>query len=149
MKNRKWITQKFRSFDIVSIEYLVSLEYNIYNKEDLPLVAYMDFEITALAENFLSSEQNKMFFCFIYINICFSSKTKFKLRHCTKMFWSFIIKISDGWLHSERPAKRLFLKDHAKTLPSCLLKWFNRKFKIQNMVGKDHEEKLHMKLSVQ
>ena len=34
---------------------------NIGNKGDLPLVAYMDFETTAPAENFLTPEQNKMF----------------------------------------------------------------------------------------
>ena len=42
-------------------ENLVSLEDNIGDKEDLPLVAYMDFETTAPAENFLNPEQNTMF----------------------------------------------------------------------------------------
>ena len=40
---------------------LVTFEDKIGNKGDLPLVVYMDFEATALAENFLTLEQNTMF----------------------------------------------------------------------------------------
>ena len=38
----------------------MSFEDNIGNKGDLLLVAYMDFETTAPAENFLTPERNKM-----------------------------------------------------------------------------------------
>ena len=84
---------------------LVSFEDKIGSKGNLPPVAYMDFETTAPAEIFLTPEQKKNLCCFIYLNICFSSKTKLKSRHYTKNFWSLIIKISDGRLPYRRPAK--------------------------------------------
>ena len=44
-----------------TIQNIVSFDDNISNKRDLPLVAYMDFETTAPAENSLTPEQNKIF----------------------------------------------------------------------------------------
>ena len=40
---------------------LVTFEDEIGNKGDLPLGVCMDFEATALAENFLTPQQNTMF----------------------------------------------------------------------------------------
>ena len=145
---------------------LVSFEDNIDNKGDLPLVTYMDFETTACAQNFLTPEQNKMFAVSYTLMFAFHPKLNLNrvilqrsLGHSLSKLATvdylnddklkFVDKDSINQLKdcainvSERRCKSAVAQMFAVELrfPSnCLLKWFNRKFKIQIMEI-DHKEK--------
>ena len=88
------------------------------------------------------------------------------MYRCAKKFWSFINKTSgsksvnkdlinqlkgcaiNAYERKCENAVAQMFAFHLKFVSNCLLKWFNRKFKIQNMET-DHKGKLHLKLLIQ
>ena len=145
---------------------LVSFEGNIGNKGNLALVAYMDFETTAPAENFLTPEQNKMFVVSYTLIFAFHPKLNLNRVIVQRRFGHSLLKVAtvdyltedqlqfvdkdlinqlkDCAINvSERRCKNAVEQMFAvelKFASNCLLKWFNRNFKIQNMEI-DHKEK--------
>ena len=125
-----------------------SFEDNIGNKGDLPLVAYMDFETTAMADNSLTRSKIK---CLLFHTSLGHSSIKSTTVDClTEDQLKFVDKdllnqLKDCAINvSERRCKNavaLMFVAELKFASNCLLKWFNRKFKIQNMEI-DHKEKI-------
>ena len=123
---------------------LVNFEGNIGNKGDLPLVAYMDFETTAPVENFLTPEQNKMFVVSYELIFTFHSKLKLSRVFVQRSFGHSLLKLATIDYLNEDQLK--FVDKDLKNQPkNCAInvseRWFDRKFKIQNMEI-DHEEKI-------
>ena len=134
----------------------MSFEDNIGNKENLPLVAYMDFETTASADSFLTPEQNKTFVVSYMLMSAFHPKLNLNLVIIQRSFGQSLLKLATvdyltedqpNFVHkdlikqlkdcainvSERRCKNAVAQMFAvklKFAPNCLLKWFNRKFKI-------------------
>ena len=145
---------------------LVSFEGNIGNKGNLALVASMDFETTAPAENFLTPEQNKMFVVSYTLIFAFHPKLNLNRVIVQRRFGHSLLKVAtvdyltedqlqfvdkdlinqlkDCAINvSERRCKNAVEQMFAVELnfaSNFLLKWFNRNFKIQNMEI-DHKEK--------
>ena len=73
---------------------LVSFEGNIGNKGDLPLIAYMDFERTTPAGNFLNPEQNQMFV--LSYTLIFAFHPKLNLNHVIvqRIFGHSLLKLA-------------------------------------------------------
>ena len=112
----------------------------------------MDFETTAPAENFLTLEQNKIFVVSYTLNLnrvltqrsfghsllnlaTVDYLTKDQLKFVDN---SLINQLKDCAINvSERRCKNAV---ELKFASNCLLKWFNRKFKIQNMKIDDKEK---------
>ena len=138
---------------------IVSFEDNIGSKGDLPLVAYMNFETIAPVDNFLTPEQNKMFVVSYTLIFAFHPTLNLnrvivqrsfgysllKLRtedypteHQLEFFDKDLInQLKDCAINlSERRCKNAvaqMVPVELKLASNCLLKRFNRKFKIQNM----------------
>ena len=140
---------------------LVSFQESIGNKGDLPLVAYMNSETIASAQNFLTSEQNKtLIFAFhpkLNLNRVILQRSfghsLLKLATVDYLTEDQIKFVGKGLINrlkdcvinvSERRCKNTVAQMFAvelRFLSNCLLKWFNGKFKIQN-VEIDHKEKV-------
>ena len=159
MRYQKHTEKCSRIPDIVynfSNQNLVSFEDNIGNKGDLTLVAYIGFETTAPAENFLNREQKTMFV--VSYTLIFAFHLKFNSNHVvvqrssghlllklvtidylTKDQLEFVDKdlvqqLKDCVISvSETKCKTAVAQIFAVKLKfalNCLLKWLNRKFKI-------------------
>ena len=133
---------------------LVSFEGNIGNKGDLPLIAYMDFERTTPAENFLTPEQNQMFVLSYTLIFAFHPKLNLNRVIVQRCFDRSLLKLTMVDYLTEDQLKfvdknfRNQLKDCATNVPkrrcknvaaeifaidlkfasNYLLKRFNRKF---------------------
>ena len=145
----------------------MSFEDNIGNKGDLPLVAYINFETTAPAENFLIPGQKKMFVVSYTLIFDFHPKLNLNRLIAQRSFDNSLSKLATVDYLTEDQLKFVDkdlinqLKDcvinvserryesvlaqifavELKFASNCLLKRFNRKFKIQNMEI-DHKEKI-------
>ena len=137
----------------------MTFEDNIGSKGDLPLVSYMNFGTTTTAENFLTTEQNTMFVVSYTLIFAFYPKLDLNRVVLQRRFGHSLLKLArvdyltedqlkfvdkdlinrlkDCAIRvSERGCKNAVDQTFAvelKFASNCLLNWFNRKFKIQNM----------------
>ena len=106
----------------------MNLEDNIGNKGDLPLVAYMDFEITAPAEDFLTPEQNKMFVVSYTLIFAFHAKLNLNRVVIQRSFGHSLLKLATLGYLTEGQSKFVD-KDLINQLKDCVISVFERRCK--------------------
>ena len=104
----------------------VSFEDNIGNKGDLPLVAYMDFETTAPAENFLNPKQNTMFVVSYSLIFAFHPKLNLNSVVVQRSFGHSLLKLSAiDYLTGDQ--LEFVDKDLVQQLKQCAISVFGKK----------------------
>ena len=104
---------------------LLTFEENVKYKTDIPLTACIDFKTTAPIDNCLDPENRRMSEILTNERLKFKDLTMLKqLRDCA---FSVLSK-------SKKIVISEMLTTELKFAGNCLMKWFNAKFKSQNIV---------------